>query len=62
MPSAPAAAFIKNIKGISNPPLRSRDSSNGRPFYPVAWKMQMVIMVMDTAGQVRQITRKKCWP
>ena len=59
MPLAPASRFMRNMKGTSSPPLRSRDSSMGLAFCPVAWKMEMIIIVTEMAGQVMQMILRK---
>ena len=57
IPRTPARAFIKNIKGISNPPLRSRERTSGCTFLPTDWKMVMTIIVTEMHGPVMQMIR-----
>ena len=62
IPSEPRAAFIMNINGTSMPPFLMNERSIGRTFLPVAWNIEIIIIVIDIAGQVIDITLKKCWP
>ena len=60
IPFAPCAEFIINMNGTSNPPFRRSERIIGLTFCPVAWNTEIIIMVIEIAGQVMQITRKKC--
>ena len=62
MPSTPARAFSRNIKGMSSPPLRNSDKMAGCTFLPTDWNTVMASMVTEMHGPVMQMIRWNSCP
>ena len=62
IPSTPARAFIRNIKGMSRPPFLRRERIAGSSFFPTDWKEVMVSIVIEMQGPVMQMIRWNSWP